>query len=169
MAAAIATQGMMQGSRQAKDWLVDRNLSLFATQQRARRGPTPEVLFTKRLDNSRLVKAADPLRVREMRIFAGAMAALLLLVMVYGWQHFSAIECGYRVEAEKQQVEQLIEQNRQLQLTEAQLAAPGRIDRKARELGLDAPKPGQVVRPDSSIDAGAPALAEAAPVLPALR
>jgi hypothetical protein len=169
MAAAIATQGMMQGSRQAKDWLVDRNLSLFAAQQRARRGPTPEVLFTKRLDNSRLVQAAAPLRVRAMRIFGGAVAWLRVLVMVYGCQHFIAMGCGYRVEAEKQQVEQLVEQNGQLQLTEAQLAAPGRIDRKARELGLDAPKPGQVVRPDSSMDAGAPALAEAAPVLPALR
>lgn len=164
---AMAAQGMMQGSR--SDELADKNLSLFAAQRRARRGPTPEVLFLKRLDNSRLVKAADPQRVREMRTFASAMGVLFVLLMVYGWQHFSAIEYGYRIESEKQQVELLVEQNRQLQLTEAQLGAPDRIDKMARELGLDAPKPGQVVRPESNPDANAPALAEASPALPTLR
>jgi len=39
------------------DRFRERNLSLLAAQQRARRGPTPEVLFTKKIDNSRLVKA----------------------------------------------------------------------------------------------------------------
>ncbi len=165
----IAAQGGMQGSWDNTEQLLDRNPVLFAAQQRARRGPTPEVLFTKRLDNSRLVKAADPQRVREMRSFAAAMALLFALVMVYGWQHFSAIEYGYRVEAEKQQVDLLMEQNRELQLTEAQLGAPGRIDKMAKELGLDAPKPGQVVRPESTMDANTPVLAEASPMLPALR
>jgi hypothetical protein len=45
--------------------------------------------------------------------------------MVYVWQHFSAIEIGYQVETQKQQVEQMREQNRQLRLTEAQLSDPG--------------------------------------------
>ena len=47
------------------------------------------------------MKAADPVRVREMRIFTAAMTVLFVIVMFYGWQHFSAIEYGYRVEAEK--------------------------------------------------------------------
>ena len=149
--------------------LAERNQSLFAAQQRARRGPTPEVFFLKRFDNSRLVKAADPKRSREMRSFAGAMALLFVLVMVYGWQHLSAIEYGYRVESEKQQLESLTEQNRQLRLTEAQLGNPARIDRMARDLGLGAPQPGQVVRPDFAPDPSAPTLAEASPVMPTLR
>ncbi len=66
------------GPRQSVEAMAaERNLSLFAQQQRARRGPTPEVFFIKRLDNSRLVKAADPVRVREMRIFTCAMACCL--------------------------------------------------------------------------------------------
>jgi cell division protein FtsL len=162
---AITAQGLIQGNR-AERLAEERNLALLAAQQRARRGPTPEVFFAKRLDNTRLVKAADPVRVREMRTFAAAMAVLFLLVMVYGWQHFSSIEIGYHVESEKQQLEQLNEQNRQLRLTEAQLGDPVRIDQMARQLGLDAPKPGQVVRPSSVIDPNAPALAEAQPVLP---
>jgi cell division protein FtsL len=71
-----------------------------------------------------------------------------VLTMVYVWQHFSAIEVGYRVEAQKTAVEQLQEKNRQLELSEAQLSDPGRIDKIAKQLGLEAPQPGQVVRPD---------------------
>jgi hypothetical protein len=36
----------------------------------------------------------------------------------------------------------------------------------ARQLGLTSPQPGQVVRPDASSDPNAPALAQAAPLLP---
>jgi cell division protein FtsL len=148
--------------------ILDRNLYLFAAQQRARRGPTPEVFCCKRLDNTRLVKAADPVRVREMRTFTAAMTVLFMFVMFYGWQHFSAIEYGYRVEAEKQQRNLLEEQNRELRLTEAQLCDPHRIDRMARQLGLDAPKPGQVVHGDNAFDPNAPVVAEASP-MPHLR
>jgi cell division protein FtsL len=165
---AIAAYDLKYGSRRHGQQVADRNHYLFAAQQRARRGPTPEVFCSKRLDNSRLVKAADPVRVREMRTFTAAMTVLFVCVMFYGWQHFSAIEYGYRVEAEKQQRTSLEEQNRELRLTEAQLCDPHRIDRMARQLGLDAPRPGQVVRGDNALDANAPVVAEASP-LPHLR
>jgi len=109
------------------------------------------------------VTANDPRRAQEMRSFATAMAVLFALIMVYGWQHFSAIEYGYRIESEKQQIELLNEQNRQLRLTEAQLGDPARIDTMARSLGLNAPLPGQVVRPENAADGGAPVLAQASP------
>jgi cell division protein FtsL len=96
------------------------------------------------------------------------MSVLFLFVMFYGWQHFSAIEYGYRVEAEKQQRTLLEEQNRELRLAEAQLCDPHRIDRMARQLGLDAPKPGQVVRGEDAFDANVPVMAEASP-MPKLR
>ncbi len=135
-------------------------------ERRARRGPTPEVFFTKRMDNSRLVKAQCPSRAREMRSFARAMGMLFMLVMFYGWQHFSSIESGYRIEGEKQQLLQLEEQNRQLRLTEAQLGDPARIDRAARQLGLAAPQPGQVVRPEmGSAESGSPAMAMVRPMV----
>ena len=144
----------------------ERNRTLFEQQQSRRRGPTPEMFFAKHIDNSRIVKADDPVRRREMRIFSTVMSILFVLVMVYVWQHFSAIEIGYQIETQKQQVEEMREQNRQLRLTEAQLTDPGRIDVIARQLGLDAPLPGQVVRPDGS-GTNAPVLAQAStPVLP---
>jgi cell division protein FtsL len=164
---ATAVAGFDTMTTQAMQSPVERNAALYEQQRRARRGPTPEIFFTKHIDNSRIVKADDPERRREMRQFAVVLCCLFLLVMVYVWQHFLAIEVGYRVETQKQQMLDLNEQNRQLRLTEAQLTDPGRIDKIARQLGLDTPQPGQVVRPDGS-DPNAPVLAQAAtPVLPA--
>ena len=148
------------GTNHASQARAQRNRELFEQQKRARRGPTPEVFFAKHIDNTRIVKADDPERRREMRTFTTTMTVLFLLVMVYVWQHFSAIEVGYHVETQKQQVEQMQEQNRQLRLAEAQLSDPARIDQFAKQMGLDAPQPGQVVRPDGS-GANVPVLAQA--------
>ena len=168
--AAMAEQGTifgMGGMNNAAQTRAARNRELFEMQKRARRGPTPEVFFVKHIDNSRIVKADDPKRRQEMKIFTITMSILFALVMVYVWQHFLAIEIGYQVETQKQQVAQFQEQNRQLRLTEAQLSNPMRIDQIAREqLGLNAPEPGQVVRPDGA-GGNVPVLAQAAtPSLP---
>jgi cell division protein FtsL len=148
------------GAGNAAHARAQRNRELFELQRRGRRGPTPEVFFAKHIDNTRIVKADDPERRREMRTFTATMSVLFLLVMVYVWQHFSAIEIGYQVETQKTQVEQMREQNRDLRLTEAQLSDPGRIDQIARQLGLNTPEPGQVVRPDGSAT-NVPVLAQA--------
>src|ERR1700722_18581647 len=154
------------GTSNAAQARAQRNRELFEQQKRARRGPTPEVFFAKYIDNSRIVKADDPERRREMRTFSATMGLLFVLVMVYVWQHFSAIEVGYQIEAQKTHVEQMREQNRQLRLSEAQLSDPGRIELIAKQLGLDAPQPGQVVRPDGT-GPNAPVLAQASrPSLP---
>jgi cell division protein FtsL len=152
--------GVRRQSQSRTESLAERNRALYEAQRKARRGPTPEVFFAKHIDNTRLVKADDPERRREMRQFATVMSVLFLLVMVYVWQHFSAIEIGYHVETQKQQVEQLREENRQLRLSEAQLTDPERIEKISKQLGLDAPQPGQVIRPDGS-DVNAPVLAQA--------
>jgi len=144
--------------------IVERNTELMARQATLRRRVrTPEFFFVKHFDNSRLVKASDPVRVREMRVFSAAVAVLFSLIMVYGLQHFSAIESSYRVESEKQVLNQLREENRQLRLNEAELTQPARIDQMARQFGLVEPQPGQVVYPSDRPDSGAPTLAQVAP------
>lgn len=164
--AAIATTYFETG-RGPSQRIRERNAELLARQPLRRRGVrTPEFYFARHIDNSRLVKAPDPVRVREMRVFSAAISVLFTLVMIYGLQHFYAIEGGYRVEAEKQSVEQLREENRQLRLAEAQLTQPGRIDTMARQLGLAEPAPGQVIHPTARPDASVPVLAQAAPPAP---
>jgi len=135
--------------------------------QRRRRVRTPEFYFVKHFDNTRLVKASDPVRVREMRVFSAAVAVLFSLIMIYGLQHFYAIESSYSVESEKQTLDQLREENRQLRLSEAELTQPGRIDQMARQLGLAEPQPGQVVYSDARPASGAPALAQVTSSAPA--
>jgi len=170
MATQAIAAPVLGGLGRDTEWVAEHNATLLAAQRRGRRGPTPEALFTRRIDNSRLVKADDPARAREMRSFAYAMAFFLSLVLAYGWQHFSAIECGYRIETEKQQMQQLEEQNRQLRLTEAQLADPARIDTMAKNMGLAAPQPGQVVHPNAAVDdtAGGAVVAASHPAVPAI-
>jgi cell division protein FtsL len=154
-----------------KSWsarVAERNGELMAQQALRRRGVrTPEFSFPKTFDNSRLVKAPDPARAKQIRVFSTALTVLFSLIMIYGLQHFSAIESGYRVESEKQTLEQLREENRQLRLSEAQLTQPERIDKMAREMGLAEPQPNQLVQPNISPDVSAPTLAQAIPPAPA--
>ncbi len=164
--AAAAVTTYFEAGRGIRARAAERNAEVLAAQAARRRGVrTPEFYFTKHFDNSRLVKAPDPVRVREMRVFSAAVTVLFTLIMVYGLQHFSAIEKSYSVEAEKQQVEQLREENRQLRLSEAQLSQPSRIDAMAQKYGLAAPQPGQVVHPNASIDSSnsAPSFAQVTP------
>jgi len=161
---AAFTTTYFEAGRGTNARIAERNAELMAQQAARRRGVrTPEFPFPKHFDNSRLVKAPDPARVREMRLFAAALTILFSLTMIYGLQHFSAIEGGYRVEAEKQVRDQLREENRQLRLAEAQLTQPARIDRMSRDLGLSEPQPGQVVHMGARPDPGAPAVAQAVP------
>src|SRR2546430_10117380 len=111
---------------------------------------TPEVYFAKPIDNSRLVKVENPQRSREMKQFGVALACLFLLVMTFAWQHFKAIEYGYKIEALRTQRNDLTEANRSLRLEEASLRDPERIDVLARKMGLQTPQAGQVIRMDSA-------------------
>ena len=83
-AAAAAVQGAVRSRRRKPCWTG-----------------TPEIYFAKPIDNSRLVKVEDPQRSREMRQFGVALSCLFLLVMTYTWQHFKAIEYGYKIESLK--------------------------------------------------------------------
>jgi len=127
---------------------------------------TPEIYFSKAIDNSRLVKVEDPGRNREMKQFGIALAFLFLFVFTYAWQHFKAIEYGYQIESAKRELTNLTEMNRALRLEDASLRDPERIDLLARRMGLVPPEPGQVIRMEgSTLDAQGPVMASNAPVM----
>src|ERR1700723_4688304 len=127
---------------------------------------TPEIYFSKAIDNSRLVKVEDPGRNREMKHFGTALAFLFLLVFTYAWQHFRAIEYGYQIESSKRELNNLTEMNRALRLEDASLRDPERIDVMARRMGLVPPDPGQVIHMDSAaVDSNAPVMARVEPAM----
>lgn len=121
---------------------------------------TPEVYFSRPIDNSRLVKVEDPQKSREMKQFGVALACLFFLVMTFAWQHFRAIEYGYKIETLRVQRDGLLEVNRALRLEEASLRDPERIDTIARKMGLQSPQAGQVMHMDTAVpDAASPVMA----------
>ncbi|HEX3820202.1 MAG TPA: cell division protein FtsL [Candidatus Sulfotelmatobacter sp.] len=148
MAAAAA---VMQGAVPAERRSLERR-SLWAG--------TPEIYFSKQIDNSRLVKVEDPRRNREMKQFTTALVVLFLLVFTYAWQHFKAIEYGYQIEQAKRELSNLNDTSRELRLEDASLRDPERIDVLARRIGLVPPEPGQVIRMDgAAADTQAPVMA----------
>ena len=142
-----------------------RDMGLVAEQRPFWAG-TPEIYFSKAIDNTRLVKVEDPRRNREMKQFGTALACLFLLVFTYAWQHFKAIEYGYQIESAKRELAGLTEMNHALRLEDASLRDPERIDVLARRIGLVPPEPGQVMRMDaSSVDSQGAVMASNAPVV----
>lgn len=128
-------------------------------------GITPEFYFQKTIDNSRLVRVADPQRRREVRMFTIAVCVLFLITMVYTWQHFRSLEYGYQIEAQKNDHDRLVELNRALTLEQASLRDPARIAVLAHKMDLDLPNPGNVIRLDSEAPDGGPVIAQAAAVV----
>jgi DNA-binding transcriptional regulator YdaS (Cro superfamily) len=140
--------------------------SVRAAERRSFWTGTPEIYFSKAIDNSRLVKVEDPRRNREMKQFGTALAVLFLLVFTYAWQHFKAIEYGYQIESAKRELASMTEMNRALRLEDASLRDPERIDLLARRMGLVPPEPGQVIRMEvSGSESQAPVMASAVPVM----
>jgi cell division protein FtsL len=123
----------------------------------------PEIYFRKSIDNSRLVRTADPAQKREMQLFTATVVICFLMALVYLGQHCSSIEYGYKIEDLRAKCDQLADVNRTLKLEEATLKDPERINALAGEMGLALPAVGQVQRMDEgdARDSGAPVMARA--------
>jgi len=152
MAAGVLFPSMAQ----AVDWN-----ETAATQPRGMFIGTPEVYFAKRIDNSRVMKVTDPKRRREMISFGVTLSVLFLFVMVYLWQHFSAIEYGYRIEQLKAQRDTIVESNRALNLEMASLKDLSRIEGLALHMGMRRPADGQWQPMESVTDLSTPVMAQA--------
>jgi len=99
----------------------------------------------KRIDNSRLVRTFEPVRLRNLckSVALGGLVAMFL--MLYVFQHFRCIDLSFQLEALKGQEAQAAALNSELRLERASLRNPMRIDVIARrQLGLTEPLPAQV-------------------------
>ncbi|MGH9520399.1 MAG: cell division protein FtsL, partial [Terriglobales bacterium] len=104
-----------------------------------------DIYFVQQIDNSRVVRVADPRRRREQRMMLLAAAALLMLLFAYAWQRFAVVEMGYKLEAARAQAASLQEWNRGLELQQAALRSPGRLYALAQaKLGMQTAQPGQI-------------------------
>ena len=107
--------------------------------------PVREFHTVKRIDNSRLVRHVEPVRLRNLyrSVALGGMVAIFL--MLYVFQHFRCIDLSYQLEGLRVKQAQAAALNSELKLEIASLRNPMRIDVIARrQLGLTQPLPEQV-------------------------
>ena len=132
------------------------------------RAPVPDVYFVKQIDNSRVHREVDSKQRRECYSLLGLGILVFLFFLLLASQHFQCLRYGYQIQELKDQRAVLEEWNRQLQLDEASLVDPQRIDAYARQkLGLGPPGPQQVIRigPVMSAPKSDPVLARVMPAL----
>jgi hypothetical protein len=116
---------------------------------RLRQLPHQDVyFFSKKIDNSRVAREADPQDRRACRAAVGGACAVLTLLGLILAPNAANTLAGYRLEALRAEQRQLVEQSRALAVQEAELLSPGNLERLAADRGLMAPKAGQVVHLD---------------------
>jgi cell division protein FtsL len=104
-----------------------------------------EFRTVKRIDNSRLVRHVEPVKLKNFYKTAALGSAIALCCMLYIFQHFKCIDLSFQLEELKQQQTQAAALNSELKLNIATLSRPSRIDQIARlRLGLTQPLPDQV-------------------------
>ena len=104
----------------------------------------------KRIDNSRLVRNVEPVRLRSYYRTAGLGAIVAACLMMYIYQHFRCIDLSFQLEDLKAKQTQSLALNSELRLEIEGLRDPRRIDVIARrQLGLTQPMPTQVQEYDA--------------------
>ena len=104
----------------------------------------------KRIDNSRLVRNVEPVRLRGYYRTAGLGSIVAAFLMMYIYQHFRCIDLSFQLEDLKAKQTQSMALNSELRLEIEGLRDPRRIDVIARrQLGLTQPMPTQVQEYDA--------------------
>ena len=118
---------------------------------RLRAFPNEDVfLYVKHIDNSRVVRAADPESGRSAWRAIGTMAAAVIVVLLVLMPSAYGRLAGYQIERLRQESEKLAAQRAQLELREAALLSPERMQELARAQQFIDPAPDQVVRLDET-------------------
>jgi len=110
--------------------------------------PNEDVFFySKTIDNSRVVREAGPRsRTEWSAIGAACLVAALLVSMLV--PSVGSIMAGYKLQALKQEHQRLLDEQSVLELAEARLLNPARLEQLAKDQQLVAPAPGQVIHLD---------------------
>jgi cell division protein FtsL len=116
---------------------------------RLRALPQEDVFFyCKKIDNSRLVREPDPKSGGACWSAIGAAALVLVLLTGVLAPSVASTLAGYKLESLKAEERRLLDERRTLELREAELLSPERLEKLAERQNLVTPKTGQVVRLD---------------------
>ena len=99
----------------------------------------------KRLDNTRLVRHAEPVKMRNLYRTVALSTFIAAFFLLYIYQHFKCIDLSFQLEAARAERVEASALNSSLKLEIAGLSNPKRIDTIARrQLGLTETLPSQV-------------------------
>jgi len=104
--------------------------------------------YSKKIDNSRMIRQADPNASDECWSAVGAGALLLMLGVSIVAPHVALVRSGYQLEAAKAERQTLLDQRRDLEVREAGLLSPVRLNNIAKERNLTSPMANQIVHLD---------------------
>ena len=103
------------------------------------------LLYVKRIDNTRVVREADPAAPRRCWTVIGAgVGAAVLLIGVLMPSAYGLL-AGYQIEKLKQESTRLAAQQASLELQESELLSPERMQKLAQEQQFVDPEPAKVV------------------------
>ena len=112
--------------------------------------PNDDIYFySKKIDNSRVIRQADPGARGECWSAVGAAGVLLMLGASIIAPHVGSVLAGYKLEALKQERQTLIDQKRDLEVKEAGLLSPARLNALAQSRKLTSPASDQVIHLDT--------------------
>jgi cell division protein FtsL len=137
-----------------KPRLVSRTANrTFGLHARSKKAAIVEFYTVKRIDNSRLVRRVEPVKMRNLYKTVALGSIIAAFCMLYTYQHFRCIDMSFQLEDVKAKTVQAQALNSKLKLEIAYLRDPHRIDVIARNhLGLTQPTASQV-REYATIDA----------------
>ena len=108
--------------------------------------------YCKRIDNSRLVREPDPRARGACWSAIGAACALVVLLTGALAPSVANRLAGYKIEQLRAEQRRLIDERRMVDLAEAELLSPGRLEKLAKGQNLIPPASGQVVHLDQKPD-----------------
>jgi len=105
--------------------------------------------YSKRIDNSRLQRQADPAAAGQCWSAVSAAAVLLMIGASIIAPNVASVLAGYKLEALKQERQSLIDREKDLVAREAVLLSPERLNSLAKDHQLASPSSGQIIHLDN--------------------
>ncbi len=101
---------------------------------------------SKEIANPFLVRQRDPGRLRGLWRLVAIVLPFAAAVFAYTWVHEQGLEAGYRIEALEQRLEDLLQEERLLEVEATRLTRPERLSALALEqLGMAPPTLDQMI------------------------
>jgi hypothetical protein len=141
----LAASAAASGAAQSASFPVDDRFCLRAL-------PYEDIfLYSKPVDNTRLVREPDPTARGEWSMI-GTAGLLAILFMGLLTPRVANIFAGYHLESLKQEQQHLLDEQRELDIVESRLSRQENLEALAKRRDLSVPAPGQILHLDPKGD-----------------